>query len=145
LPKDAKIQTGDVTIAKGQTSQMLRLFIQPDTPPRTYKLDLNAEAEIPYHRNPGKVVRLEAAKAQLIEQEKELKSLADQATAQANAVAAKLTQATEQLQQAQNAVTANEQKLAEATKAAESATAALDAATKNLAALEAEAQKATAA
>ncbi len=144
LPKDAKIQAGDVTVPKGQTSQTLRMFVQPDSPPRTYVVQWTGQVEVPYRRNLAKVARLEAAKARAIEKEQQLKALVDQATAQANEVAARLKQATEQVTQAQATVTAKEQKLAEANKAVEQAVAALDAATKNAATLEEQSKKATA-
>ncbi|MGD9856896.1 MAG: hypothetical protein AB7U20_18260, partial [Planctomycetaceae bacterium] len=144
LPKDSKIQAGDVTIPKGQTSQTMRLFVQPDTPPRTYIVQLTGQVQVPYRRNPDLVVRLEAAKARLIAQELPLKAFVEQATAQVNALAPQLQQATEQLQQAQAAVTAGEQKLAEANKLAEQTVAALDAATKGAQAAEEQAKQAVA-
>ncbi len=144
LPKDAKIQAGDVTIPKGQTSQTMRLFVQPDSPPRTYVVQWTGQVEVPYRRNLAKVARLETAKTHAIEKEQQLKVLADQATAQANDVATRLKQATEQVTQTQAVVTAKEQQLAEGNKAVAQAVAALDAATKNAAALEEQSKKAAA-
>ncbi len=57
IPKQAKIDAADVTIGKGQSQQLLRLFIRPDTPPGTYIVTPAARAQVPYRRNPRQVQR----------------------------------------------------------------------------------------
>jgi hypothetical protein len=145
LPKDAKIEAGDVTVPKGQTAQTMRIFVTPESPPGTYRLYLNAQVQLPYRRNPAKAVRLEAAKTRALAKEQQLKTLLEQATAQATAIAAQVTQTTGQLQQTQQSIAANEKLVAEANPLVEQATAAVNAAAQNVTALEAQAKQAAAA
>jgi hypothetical protein len=145
LPRDAKIEAGDVTIPKGQTAQSMRVFITPESPPGSYRLYLTAQVQVPYRRNPARAARLETAKTRALANEQQLKALLAQATAQATAVAVQVTQATEQIQQTQQSIAANEKLVAETNPLVEKATAAVNAATQNVATLDAQAQQAAAA
>ena len=114
LPKEAKIEAGDVTIPKEQTAQTMRLFVAADSPPKTYKLMLSGTVAVPYRRNPAKAIRAEGLKARAVAEENELKALVEQATTQVASINTRLEQAAQQITQAQAAVTTKEQELATA-------------------------------
>ncbi len=135
LPKEAKIEAGDVTIPKEQTAQTMRLFVTPDSPPKTYKLMMTGTAAVPYRRNPAKAIRAEGLKARAVAEENELKTLVEQATTRVASLTTRLEQLAQQVTQAQTVVTTQEQALATATTSVEQAVAQRDAAANSVVAL----------
>ncbi len=58
IPKNTKIESADLKIAKGVSQQVLRYFVSPATPPGTYLVTPTAEAQVPFRRNPRRALQL---------------------------------------------------------------------------------------
>ncbi len=61
IPKDAKIDLESKPIKAGANSEVLRMFVKNDAPPRTYTAYVKSDAQVPYRRN---IFQLERAQAE---------------------------------------------------------------------------------
>ncbi|RMG39687.1 MAG: hypothetical protein D6725_04760, partial [Planctomycetota bacterium] len=145
LDQPKQVQVANVTIDKGKSEGIARIFIPNNAPQGTFTLRLEGEAQVSYSRNPQRLERLKADQQKLAEQIKaaqqtqqkaksELDAATKALTAAANTIKTKTAardQAKASLQKAQQNVQSAEKTAAEAGKKLEAARKALAAAEKD--------------
>lgn len=145
LDQPKQVQVTNVTIDKGKSEGLARIFIPANAPQGTFTLRLEGEAQISYSRNPGRVERLKAEQQKIAEElkaaQQEQQKIQNEATAAAKALTdavnmvkaktAERDRAKAAVQQAQQAVQAAEKALAEAAQKLDAASKALAAAEKD--------------